>query len=116
MRYRTRQGRHYFPADVLDPYVEWVPRSLEMETGLGTLLEISRLADQSLPGRGTGWATQPMAHDLDGYLWKATSPSGAPRAVSHFSGNGSPFGHAVSAERLTEALPLLSVFLTRLWL
>ncbi|MGI8334867.1 YbgA family protein [Actinomadura scrupuli] len=125
MRAEDGQGRYYFPADVLDPYVEWVPYSVEMETGLGTLLEISRLADQNLPGRGTDWTTQPMARDLDGYLWKATSPAtslatslatlpaaspgGGIRAVSPFPGNGSPFGHAVFAERLAEAVPLLPV-------
>src|SRR3954463_8092908 len=91
MRHKDGQGRYYLPADVLDPYVEWVPYSQEMETGLGTLLEISRLTGRSLPGRGTGRTPQPLARDLDGYLWKATSATDGVRAVSGLPGDSSPF-------------------------
>src|SRR5271166_5581686 len=94
VRYNGGHSRCRFLTDELDSYVDWVPYCPEMEIGLGTPRETLRLtADGRLVSRSgaadhtSAMATLPMpAPDLDGYVFKAKSPScgihGIPRYAS----------------------------------
>ncbi len=119
VRFNGGHKRFRFLTDELDPYVDWVPYCPEIEIGLGTPREPIRL---TLDGRlvtrsGTAdhtaaMATLPLPSGLDGYVFKAKSPScgvwGIPRYRSDGQASGS-VGSGLYAGRVMAAFPLLTV-------
>jgi uncharacterized protein YbgA (DUF1722 family) len=95
---------HYrFLAEELGAYVDWVPYTAEMETGLGTLWETWRLTGQSrLVEHGRPPGPLPTPAGLDGYVTRADRPG--VRGIPSYDD-----GHGVFARRLTTAFPLLPV-------
>jgi uncharacterized protein YbgA (DUF1722 family) len=100
--------------------VEWVPYCPEVSMGLGTPREPIRLtADGRLVNRsGTADHTGLMEAlplpeaDLDGYVFKAKSPSCGIRAIPRYRPDGTVAGHAgrgLYAARVLSAFPLLAV-------
>jgi uncharacterized protein YbgA (DUF1722 family)/uncharacterized protein YbbK (DUF523 family) len=117
VRFNGGHSRSRFLTDELDPYVDWVPYCPEMEIGLGTPRETLRLtADGRLVNRsGTADHTQAMAAlplpaGLDGYVFKAKSPSCGIHGIARFEHSGQPADHrgrGVFAQRMTARFPLL---------
>jgi uncharacterized protein YbgA (DUF1722 family)/uncharacterized protein YbbK (DUF523 family) len=111
--------RYRFLTDELNPYVAWVPFCPEVEIGLSTPRETIRLtADGRLVNRGgttdhtAAMAALPLPTDLDGYVFKARSPSCGLRAIPRYRGDGQPAdhdGHGLYAERVLARFPLLAV-------
>lgn len=119
VRFDGGHKRHRFLADVLDPYVDWVPFCPEVAIGLGTPRETLRLTDGGrLVNRSrtadhtAAMAALPLPSGLDGYVFKAKSPScgvhGIPRYADHDRPAGR-HGRGVFASRLMRARPLLPV-------
>ncbi len=95
VRFNGGHKRYRFLTDELAPYVDWVPYCPEMEIGLGTPREAIRLtAAGRLVNRGgtadhTGaMAALPLPADLDGYVFKAKSPSCGIRAIPRYRDDG----------------------------
>jgi uncharacterized protein YbgA (DUF1722 family)/uncharacterized protein YbbK (DUF523 family) len=120
VRFNGGHKRYRFLADDLGPHVEWVPYCPEVSMGLGTPREPIRLtADGRLVNRsGTADHTASMAAlplpsaDLDGYVFKAKSPSCGIRAIPRYGASGSPAGPAgpgLYAARVLARFPLLAV-------
>jgi uncharacterized protein YbgA (DUF1722 family)/uncharacterized protein YbbK (DUF523 family) len=123
VRFNGGHSRSRFLTDELAPYVDWVTCCPEMAIGLGTPRETLRLTDDGrLVNRsGTADHTEAMtalplpvrSHgDLDGYVFKAKSPTCGIRGIPRYSGGGQPAdrkGRGVFAERLMAAFPLLPV-------
>jgi uncharacterized protein YbgA (DUF1722 family)/uncharacterized protein YbbK (DUF523 family) len=120
VRFNGGHKRYRFLTDELGPYVEWVPYCPEVSIGLGTPREPIRLtADGRLVNRGgTADHTAAMtdlplpAGDLDGYVFKARSPSCGIRAIPRYGADGSAADHAgrgLYADRVLRAFPLLAV-------
>ena len=91
VRFNGGHKRYRFLTDDLDRYVDWVPYCPEMEIGLGTPREAIRLtADGRLVNRGgtadhtAAMAALPLPADLDGYVFKAKSPSCGIRAIPRY--------------------------------
>ena len=91
VRFNGGHKRYRFLADSLDPYVEWVAYCPEVSIGLGTPREAIRLtADGRLVNRGgtadhtAAMAGLPLPADLDGYVFKAKSPSCGIRAIPRY--------------------------------
>ena len=117
-----------FLTDELDRYVDWVPYCPEMEIGLGTPREAIRLTTAGrLVNRGgtadhtAAMAALPLPADLDGYVFKAKSPSCGIRAIPRYRDNeqrdngrgdeGRAADHAgrgLYAARVLGAFPLLA--------
>ena len=107
--------------DELGPYVDWVPYCPEVSIGLGTPREPIRLtADGRLaePGRhgrphGGAWRRCPCPPGgLDGYVFKAKSPSCGIRAIPRYDQDGLAARHdgrGLYADRVLTAFPLLAV-------
>ena len=119
VRFNGGHKRFRFLTDELGPYVDWVPYCPEIEIGLGTPREPIRLtADGRLVNRsGTAdhtaaMAALPLPSGLDGYVFKAKSPScgvwGIPRYRDDGQASGSP-GRGLYADRVIAAFPLLAV-------
>jgi uncharacterized protein YbgA (DUF1722 family)/uncharacterized protein YbbK (DUF523 family) len=123
VRFNGGHKRYRFLTDSLDPYVDWVPYCPEMEIGLGTPREPIRLtADGRLVNRsGTADHTAamtalPLPADLDGYVFKAKSPSCGIRAIPRYRDDGQrDHGQAADhagrgryASRVLSAFPLLA--------
>jgi uncharacterized protein YbgA (DUF1722 family)/uncharacterized protein YbbK (DUF523 family) len=119
VRFDGGHKRSRFLTDELGPYVDWVPYCPEMEIGLGTPREPIRLtSDDRLVNRsGTAdhtaaMAALPLPAGLDGYVFKAKSPScgvqGIPRYRSDGQASGS-VGSGLHAGRVMAAFPLLAV-------
>ena len=119
VRYNGGHSRSRFLTDELGPHVDWVPYCPEMAIGLGTPRETLRLTDGGrLTDRaGTAdhtaaMAALPLATGLDGYVFKARSPSCGVGGVSRYRDNGHPAdrrGRGIHAGRLMAAFPLLPV-------
>src|SRR5262252_8297841 len=101
VRFNGGHKRYRFLTDELSPYVDWVPHCPEVSIGLGTPREPIRLtADGRLVNRsGTADHTDAMtalplpSGDLDGYVFKAKSPSCGIRAIPWHGDNGLAAGH-----------------------
>ena len=119
VRYDGGHRRHAFLTEVLGPHVDWVPFCPEMAIGLGTPRETLRLTagDHLINRSGTADHTEAMAAlplpaGIDGYVFKARSPSCGIRAIPRYGENAQPAdrrGRGVYAARLMAAFPLLPV-------
>ncbi len=118
VRFNGGHKRYRFLTDSLDPYVDWVPYCPEMEIGLGTPREAIRLTTGGrLVNRGgtadhtAAMAALPLPADLDGYVFKAKSPSCGIRAIPRYrdDGRAAGAGPGLYAARVLSAFPLLAV-------
>ena len=120
VRFNGGHKRYRFLTDELGPYVDWVPYCPEVSIGLGTPREPIRLtAGGRLVNRsGTADHTGSMealplpAADLDGYVFKAKSPSCGIRAIPRYGEDGAAARHdgrGLYADRVLTAFPLLAV-------
>jgi uncharacterized protein YbgA (DUF1722 family)/uncharacterized protein YbbK (DUF523 family) len=124
VRFNGGHKRYRFLTDELGPHVDWVPYCPEVEIGLGTPREPIRLtADGRLVNRdGTADHTAAMAGlplpgigpapDIDGYVFKAKSPSCGIRAIPKYAADGTAGDHSgrgLYAARVLSAFPLLAV-------
>jgi uncharacterized protein YbgA (DUF1722 family)/uncharacterized protein YbbK (DUF523 family) len=125
VRFNGGHKRYRFLTDDLGPHVDWVPYCPEVEIGLGTPREPIRLtADGRLVNRaGSADHTKAMAAlplpapapngtALDGYVFKAKSPSCGIRAIPRYREDGVAADHSgrgLYAARVLDAFPLLAV-------
>jgi uncharacterized protein YbbK (DUF523 family) len=119
VRYDGGHRRHAYLTEVLGPHVDWVPFCPEMAIGLGTPRETLRLtAGDHLINRSNtadhtaAMAALPLPAGIDGYVFKAKSPSCGIHAIPRYAGSGQPAdrqGRGVFAARLMAAFPLLPV-------
>jgi uncharacterized protein YbgA (DUF1722 family)/uncharacterized protein YbbK (DUF523 family) len=119
VRFNGGHKRYRFLTDELGPHVDWVPYCPEVSIGLGTPREPIRLtADGRLVNRsGTAdhtaaMAGLPLPAGLDGYVFKAKSPSCGIRAIARYGEDGLAAGHdgrGLYAGRVLTAFPLLAV-------
>ncbi|MBV9207067.1 MAG: DUF1722 domain-containing protein [Actinobacteria bacterium] len=119
VRFNGGHKRYRFLTDELDAYVDWVPYCPEVSIGLGTPREAIRLttAGRLVNRSGTADHTAsmtalPLPSDLDGYVFKAKSPSCGIRAIPRYREDGSAAGQAgrgLYAARVIAAFPLLAV-------
>jgi uncharacterized protein YbgA (DUF1722 family)/uncharacterized protein YbbK (DUF523 family) len=117
VRFNGGHKRYRFLADELAGYVDWVPYCPEVAIGLGVPREAIRLtADGRLVNRRgdadhtAAMAALPLPAGLDGYVFKARSPSCGLRGIPRYAGNGQPADHAgrgLYAARVLAAFPLL---------
>jgi uncharacterized protein YbgA (DUF1722 family)/uncharacterized protein YbbK (DUF523 family) len=119
VRFNGGHKRYRFLTDELGPHVDWVPYCPEVAIGLGTPREPIRLtADGRLVNRtGSADHTAVMAAlplpagELDGYVFKAKSPSCGIRAIPRYGADGSAVaqaGRGLYADRVLRAFPLLA--------
>jgi uncharacterized protein YbgA (DUF1722 family)/uncharacterized protein YbbK (DUF523 family) len=117
VRFNGGHKRYRFLTDELDPHVDWVPYCPEMEIGLGTPREPIRLtAAGRLVNRGDTadhtalMAGLPLPTGLDGYVFKAKSPSCGIRAIPRYRDDGQPAGSGpgLYAARVLTRFPLLA--------
>lgn len=128
VRYDGGHKRDVFLTDVLAPFVEWIPVCPEVEAGLGTPREAMHLAgDPDSPRLLTirthvdHTATLNMfsqrrvrelhSSDLDGYIFKKSSPSCGVHRVKVYTEKGQPSkqGTGIFAAAFQGAFPLLPV-------
>jgi uncharacterized protein YbgA (DUF1722 family)/uncharacterized protein YbbK (DUF523 family) len=119
VRFDGGHKRHRFLADVLGRYVDWVPFCPEVAIGLRTPRETLKLTDDGrLINRSrtadhtAAMAALPLPSDIDGYVFKAKSPSCGIHGIPRYSGHDRPadrHGRGVYAGRLMDACPLLPV-------
>ena len=119
VRFNGGHKRFRFLTDELDPYVDWVPYCPEVEIGLGTPREPIRLTvDGRLVNRsGTLdhtalMAALPLPLGVDGYVFKAKSPSCGVRGIPRYRSDGEASGAVGSglyASRVMASFPLLAV-------
>ena len=120
VRFNGGHKRYRFLTDELGPHVDWVPFCPEVAIGLGTPREPIRLTtDGRLVNRdGTADHTAAMtglplpASDIDGYVFKAKSPSCGIRAIPKYAEDGTAGDHGgrgLYAARVLSAFPLLAV-------
>ncbi len=119
VRFNGGHKRYRFLTDELGRYVDWVPYCPEVEIGLGTPREAIRLtAAGRLVNRGgtadhtAAMTVLPLPAELDGYVFKAKSPSCGIRAIPRYADDGHPADHAgrgLYASRVLSAFPLLAV-------
>ena len=117
VRFNGGHSRCRFLTEQLDPYVDWVPYCPEMEIGLGTPRETLRLtaAGRLVSRSGAADYTARMAAlalptALDGYVFKAKSPSCGIHGIPRYAPGGQPADHrgrGVFAQRMTAQHPLL---------
>ena len=115
VRFNGGHKRFRFLTDELAPYVDWVPYCPEIEIGLGTPREpIQVTADGRLVNRsGTAdhtasMAALPLPAGIDGYVFKAKSPSCGVRGIPRYGASG-VYGPGLYAERVIAQFPLLAV-------
>ena len=119
VRFNGGHSRSRFLTDELGPHVDWVPYCPEMEIGLGTPRETLRLTvDGRLVNRSGGadhtaaMAALPLPAGLDGYVFKAKSPSCGIHGIARYAPGGQPSDHrgrGVFAQLLMARFPLLPV-------
>jgi uncharacterized protein YbgA (DUF1722 family)/uncharacterized protein YbbK (DUF523 family) len=119
VRFNGGHKRDRFLTDELGPYVDWVPYCPEVEIGLGTPREPIRLAvgDRLVNRSGTldhtdAMAALPLPAGLDGYVFKAKSPSCGISGIPRYGADGSAADHTgrgLYAERVMGEFPLLAV-------
>jgi uncharacterized protein YbgA (DUF1722 family)/uncharacterized protein YbbK (DUF523 family) len=119
VRFNGGHKRYRFLTDELGPHVDWVPYCPEVSIGLGTPREPIRLTDggRLVNRSGTADHTDTMTAlplppaDLDGYVFKAKSPSCGIRAIPRYGDDGlaaSHDGRGLYAGRVLDAFPLLA--------
>lgn len=118
VRFNGGHKRCRFLTDELAPHVDWVPYCPEIQIGLGTPREPIRLtADGRLVNRsGTAdhtaaMAALPLPAGLDGYVFKAKSPSCGIASIPRYRDDGQPAGATgpgLYAARMLAAFPLLA--------
>ena len=111
-RYEGGPRGSSFVTEILGRYADLVPYSAEMEIGLSTLLEISRLTDQGRLVRPVADPASLMPGELDGYVFGGASAAWTAHVVSLYPSTGSPDAtddRDVFVERLTTAFPSLPV-------
>jgi uncharacterized protein YbgA (DUF1722 family)/uncharacterized protein YbbK (DUF523 family) len=119
VRFDGGHKRDRFLAEELAHYVDWAPFCPEVEIGLGTPREPIRLTSGGrLVNRG-GTADHTAAMmalslpaDLDGYVFKAKSPSCGIHAIPRYREDGSSAdrgGRGLYAGRVIREFPLLAV-------
>ncbi len=119
VRFNGGHKRFRFLTDELDPYVDWVPYCPEVEIGLGTPREPVRLTTGGRLVNRSGTADHtpvmaalPLPAGVDGYVFKAKSPScgiwGIPRYRDDGEASGA-HGRGLYAERVLASFPLLAV-------
>ena len=118
VRFDGGHKRSRFLTDELGAYVDWVPYCPEVEIGLGTPREPIRLtAGDRLVNRGGTldhtevMARLPLAFGLDGYVFKAKSPSCGVFGIARYRPAGELFDHAgrgLYAARVMSEFPLLA--------
>jgi uncharacterized protein YbgA (DUF1722 family)/uncharacterized protein YbbK (DUF523 family) len=119
VRFNGGHSRCRFLTDELGPHVDWVPYCPEMEIGLGAPRETLRLTVDgrlvSRSGRADHTATMaalPLPAGLDGYVFKAKSPSCGIHGIPRYAASGQPSGdrgRGVFAQRMMARFPLLPV-------
>jgi uncharacterized protein YbgA (DUF1722 family)/uncharacterized protein YbbK (DUF523 family) len=119
VRFNGGHQRSRFLTDELGPYVDWVPYCPEMEIGLGTPREPIRLTTGGRLVNRSGTADHTMAMTalplpvgLDGYVFKAKSPSCGVRGIPRYRPDGQasgPVGRGLYADRVMASFPLLAV-------
>jgi len=119
VRFDGGHKRHRFLADLLGRYVDWVPFCPEVAIGLGTPRETLKLTDDGrLINRSrtadhtAAMAALPLPPDVDGYVFKAKSPSCGIHGIPRYSEQDHPadrHGRGIYAGRLMDACPLLPV-------
>jgi uncharacterized protein YbgA (DUF1722 family)/uncharacterized protein YbbK (DUF523 family) len=118
VRFNGGHSRNRFLTDELGPYVDWVPYCPEMEIGLGTPRETLRLTvDGRLVSRSgavdhsAAIAALPLAGGLDGYVFKAKSPSCGVRGIARYAQGDQPADHSgrgLFAQRMMARFALLA--------
>jgi uncharacterized protein YbgA (DUF1722 family)/uncharacterized protein YbbK (DUF523 family) len=118
VRFNGGHKRSRFLTDELGPYVDWVPYCPEVEIGLGTPREPIRLtfAGRLVNRGGTLDHTEvmgrlPLVSGLDGYVFKAKSPSCGVFSVARYRSDGELADHAgrgLYAARVLREFPLLA--------
>jgi uncharacterized protein YbgA (DUF1722 family)/uncharacterized protein YbbK (DUF523 family) len=122
VRFDGGHRRHSFLTDVLGPHVDLVPFCPEMAIGLGAPRETLRLtaADHLINRSGTAdhtaaVAALPLPVAIDGYVFKAKSPSCGIHGIPRYPGQADQEqpadrrGRGVYAGRVMAAFPLLPV-------
>ena len=126
VRYDGGHKHDRYLTDTLGKFVEWVPVCPEVECGLPTPREAMRLVgdpqNPRLVTRKTGidqthrmqrWAKERLTEldreNLDGYIFKANSPSSGMERVKVYDANGVPrkVGVGIWARAFKEHFPLL---------
>ena len=117
VRFNGGHSRCRFLTDELAPYVDWVPYCPEMEIGLGAPRETLRLTvDGHLVSRSgeadhtAAMTALPLPAELDGYVFKAKSPSCGIHGIPRYAAGGQPSDHrgrGVFAQRMIARFPLL---------
>ncbi len=118
VRFNGGHKRFRFLTDELAPFVDWVPYCPEIEIGLGTPREAIRLtATGRLVNRGgtldhtEAMAGLPLPAGLDGYVFKAKSPSCGIFSIPRYRPDGQPADHSgrgLYAGRVLREFPLLA--------
>ena len=119
VRFDGGHKRFRFLTDELGPYVDWVPYCPEVEIGLGTPREPIRLTfDNRLVNRGgtadhtSATAALPLPVAVDGYVFKAKSPSCGVWSIPRYRSSGEAsgaVGPGLYAGRVMASFPLLAV-------
>ncbi|MGH3274991.1 MAG: YbgA family protein [Streptosporangiaceae bacterium] len=119
VRFNGGHKRFRFLTDELGPYVDWVPYCPEIEIGLGTPREPIRLTSDGRLVNRSGTADHtvsmtglPLPSGIDGYVFKAKSPSCGIWGIPRYGSGGEPVaerGRGLYAERVIAADPLLAV-------
>src|SRR5271155_4899162 len=119
VRFNGGHKRFRFLTDELEPYVDWVPYCPGVEIGLGPPRDPIRLTlDHRLVNRsGTADHTDsmmalPLPAGVDGYVFKAKSPSCGVRDIPRYRSDGelaADRGRGLYAERVIAEFPLLAV-------
>ncbi len=119
VRFNGGHKRFRFLTDELGPHVDWEPYCPEVEIGLGTPREPVRLTTGGRLVNRSGTADHtsvmaalPLPAGVDGYVFKAKSPScgiwGIPRYRDDGEASGA-HGRGLYAERVLASFPLLAV-------
>jgi len=117
VRFNGGHSRSRFLTEELGEYVDWVPYCPEVEIGLGAPRETLRLtisgrlvSKSGAADHTVAVAALPLPAGLDGYVFKAKSPSCAIHGVPRFNEGGRPADHrgrGVFAQRVLDRYPLL---------
>jgi uncharacterized protein YbgA (DUF1722 family)/uncharacterized protein YbbK (DUF523 family) len=119
VRFNGGHKRFRFLTDELDPYVDWVPYCPEIEIGLGTPREPIRLTAYGRLVNRSGTADHtasmlalPLPDGVDGYVFKAKSPSCGIWGIPRYGDDGEPVadrGRGLYADRVIAEFPRLAV-------
>src|SRR5215472_3469639 len=119
VRFNGGHKRSRFLTDELGRYVDWVPYCPEIEIGLGTPREPIRLTTDGRLVNRSGTADHtvamnalPLPSGVDGYVFKAKSPSCGVWGIPRFRSDGQAsgvVGSGLYAGRVVAEFPLLAV-------